>query len=185
MPRLISRTISVLTAVLVLGGGAVGTAQASADRPTADLTFAAFGTGDTTAAAKIAAVKGVFEEEATFIEQTGARCSLPLSLSTQQFQLLPSGYGEAVTIGVYCGAPAPTRGSLTTFYAFVVFDTQLDAAEGSLLAAYENEVGYTTATGATCVDNGAPDTAQPVQVAQGWVSVGEHNVDCQAAGSSS
>lgn len=186
------RIIGALTVGLIMGtaGSAAAAASSTADTanttpttpalPTPDLSFAAFGTGTSADAARAAAVTAALGQQNSFTTATGAACSGPLSVTTQSFQLSPSGYGAEVTLGFGCGAPTHAGSLSVSFSGFGTGSAFPDTAGSALSAAYKNEAAYAAATGVKCVDSPQPDQAQVWQVVGGEVAIAKDADSCQA-----
>lgn len=172
------RVVGALTAALLLGS--VGTAAASSTATTPDLSFAAFGTGSSPAAASQAAYDAALSQQAAFSAATGAVCTGPVDGTLQNFQLVPSGYGAAVTLDFECGAPTISGPLNVMFSGFGTGASAPDAAGSAIGVAYRNETAYLAATGVTCVDSPQPDTAQFWQVTTGYAAIGKDADTCQA-----
>jgi hypothetical protein len=172
--------IGALVAGLILSAG---TAVAAGGGAAPDLTFTAVGTGDTTAAAQSSAAAAVQAEKNTFVQRTGAACGATLASSQQELRLSSGESAVALSVSVYCGAPATTAFGVLV-YGFATSDTQISAADAAIGAATSNESTYLRATGATCTPPGAPASAQTWQLTQGWAAVGMYPANCQASTSS-
>lgn len=173
------RVVGALTVGLLLGGVGSAAAASSSSALAPDLSFAAFGTGTTAAAARVAAVDAALSQSDAFTTATGAACSGPLSVAEQDFQLSPSGYGVAVTLGFECGAPTHTGTLNVSFSGFGSGSAPYDAAGSAIGAAYNNEAAYAAATGVKCVDTPQPDQAQFWQVVGGYAAIGKDFDACQ------
>lgn len=165
-----------VTAALV---SALFTASPAGAATTPDLSFAAFGTGSSATAASQAAYTAALSQQAAFSAATGAVCTGPVTGTSQNFQLVPSGYGAAVTLAFQCGAPTHTGPLNVMFSGFGTGAAALEAAGTALGVAMQNEASYTAATGVKCVDSPQPDQAQFWQVTTGYAAIGKDMDTCQ------
>lgn len=177
--------VGALLSGLLAAGGIAGTATAATATQTPDITFSAFGTGNTVAAAQSAAAASVATEESNFSKAVDATCGGALSTTQNQYQLSAGGVGASLVVGVYCGTPGPTGNGVPFFYGFATSGTQTGQDGSALAAATANETSYEQATGATCSQSLAPISMQSWQLTQGTASLVTVPSDGCAAASSS
>lgn len=173
------KRFAVLPVVAAVVSAGFTAAPASA-ATTPDLSFAAFGTGTSPTEASQAAYDAALSQQAAFSTATGAACTGPVNGTLQNFQLVPSGYGAAVTLAFECGAPTHTGSLSVMFSGFGAGASMPDAAGAALGTAVRNESTYTAATGVTCVDSPQPDQAQIWQTTTGYAGIGKDADTCQA-----